>query len=671
MRARTFLTETGTPVALPAGTAARIGAGGQGQVFRSAINGEVLAIKLCRQLEEQRLIALQRLGLSCGPVATWPSQRLFHSRQGQRGDLAGYAMRCIESGRSVSAARLFNFEEIETLRRFTWRDAVLAGLRLAESVAQLHRHGVVIGDLNPENVLFEQQQAGPAQVGDWRAVLLDSDSFQIASEEGRFFCPVSRPPYTAPELIGTDFNSTWREPSSDAFALAVILYQLLLHDHPYDNALLAEEPELALTARIRRGLYPHAALPAAGLQPGPYRPAPAQINGAIDAAFRRSFSTLPALRPTAAEWALLLRTLHRQVVPCAKNRRHMHPEGQACLWCATEARLGQPLCRFSSAAPITKPARPTAGAAPTSIDAPESGVGSPTELVQLLHDTLQQARDLVERRAALIETVLQLEPVLAGISQPGNLQERSLQDRAVLARLQGVRQRFSRWLGHQQRVQQRQQLAEQLITLGAETVALREQQAKTLDQQRRRMLQALAQCDTGTFAERLPLHDPRRQAQRMGRQAAERSRGQWLRQQLEQQRLRDWRIEGFGEGRWQLLERHGLERGDQLYARIDQLTALQGIGPGLQQRLRRHLQAEVALLEARGSGAPRPEPDRSDLPRLLGADTLEQLSQQQTQLRRLDGDVAALAQAIEDLKQQLSERHQARQALLTQFESLF
>ena len=328
MKARTFFTETGASVTVPSGTAARIGAGGQGQVFRSERHGEVLAIKLCRQLEEQRLIALQRLGSRCGPVATWPSQRLFHSLHGQRGDLAGYAMRCIESGRSVSAARLFNFEEIEALRRFTWRDAVLAGLRLAESVAQLHRHGVVIGDLNPENVLFEQQQVGPGEASDWRAVLLDCDSFQIASEEGRFFCPVSRPPYTAPELIGTDFNRIWREPSSDAFALAVILYQLLLHDHPYDNALLAEEPELAVTARIRRGLYPHAALPAPGLQPGPYRPAPAQISAEIDAAFRRSFSSLPGLRPTAAEWALLLRTLH-----CSSDHPARQANDRCCSGC--------------------------------------------------------------------------------------------------------------------------------------------------------------------------------------------------------------------------------------------------------------------------------------------------------------------------------------------------
>jgi hypothetical protein len=46
----------------------------------------------------------------------------------------------------------------------------------------------------------------------------------------------------------------------------------------------------------------------------------------------------------------------------------------------------------------------------------------------------------------------------------------------------------------------------------------------------------------------------------------------WLQDQLAQQALRSWRIETFGEGRMALLVRHGLERGDQLLERIDQLT---------------------------------------------------------------------------------------------------
>ena len=220
MSQRAFITDDGLSVVLPPGHGARIGAGGQGQVFRSKLGGQPMAIKLCRQLDWQRLIALQRLEEQCGTIAILPRNRLYHCPDGQRGALAGYAMRCVERSSSVSAPRLLNFEEIGALQRFSWRDAVLAALLFAESVAQLHRHGLVIGDLNPENVLFEQQgdsrRRGPST---WRAVLLDSDSFQIACRDRRFHCPVSRPHYTAPELIGTDFARTWREPCASSCRL--------------------------------------------------------------------------------------------------------------------------------------------------------------------------------------------------------------------------------------------------------------------------------------------------------------------------------------------------------------------------------------------------------------------------------------------------------------------
>ncbi|NDG76016.1 MAG: hypothetical protein EBX49_12005, partial [Synechococcaceae bacterium WB8_1B_136] len=189
-------------------------------------------------------------------------------------------------------------------------------LLLAEAVAALHTEGVVIGDLNPENVLFSQA-ATPAG---WRAVLLDSDSFQIRSADGqRFHCGVARPLYTAPELVGCDLSRTWRELSSDHFALAVLVYQLLLHDHPYDNAINTAEPDLPIVDKIRRGLYPHAASVPAGLQPSPARPAPQEVSTALAEAFQRSFGLEPQLRPTAAEWVLLLRQLHRQVVPCNRT----------------------------------------------------------------------------------------------------------------------------------------------------------------------------------------------------------------------------------------------------------------------------------------------------------------------------------------------------------------
>ena len=89
--------------------------------------------------------------------------------------------------------------------------------------------------------------------------------------------------------------------------------------------------ELPVSEKIKRGLYPHAAIPIEGLSSAPCRPVPHQISEEIDAAFRRSFHPnrehlCCGLRPSAASWVALLRELHGQIVPCDHDRHHRSEE---------------------------------------------------------------------------------------------------------------------------------------------------------------------------------------------------------------------------------------------------------------------------------------------------------------------------------------------------------
>ena len=586
----TFFSDGGHTVTLTAHRSGRIGAGGQGQVFRAALAGRSVAVKLLRHPDGQRLRALQQLEPRCADCAALPQQLLFRQLPTGGAPLAGYAMRLIDPASSVSAVRLFNFEEISRLQRYSWHDAVLAALRLAEAVAELHSHGVVIGDLNPENVLFEQGQSA-AEPAILRAVLLDSDSFQIeAPGVQRHLCPVSRAPYTAPELIGCDFSRTWRQPASDAFSLAVLIHQLLLHDHPYDNAIHSEEPDLAVTARIRRGLYPHAAVIPAGLQASPFRPAPRQVSAELDRAFRRSFSAFPGLRPTASEWVLLLRQLHGQVVPCDRNPRHHHPRGRPCLWCELEQRLGQALCQFSPA-----PRRPPVAARPPS---PPLEPGSPAALLcERLEAQWAPARDLLGRREVLAEQLLQLEPHLSTLQQRHGREQDWLDAAALSRRLGSLRHRLGRWLGRRDRVEQREALVVALSALAQAAAGEVSQGAARLQRARLALLQDLADVDVAAVAAAAAhQQDPAELVVRALQRAEEQHVEQWLLEQLAAHTIRSWRVEGFGEGRLALLEQHGLVRGDQLYRHIDRITALPGIGKGLQHNLQLQLNAVVGQL---------------------------------------------------------------------------
>jgi len=650
-----FITDRGERLSLRLKPSDRLGAGGQGQVFRTSLGGNPVAVKLLRSVDVPRLEALRLLPPGCANHATLPQAVLHHWRNGARAEPAGYVMPCIAPESSLSAARLFNFDELQRLRRFTWRDAVLAALLLAEAVAALHAEGVVIGDLNPENVLFSQE-AAPAR---WRAVLLDSDSFQIRSADGqRFHCGVARPLYTAPELVGCDLSRTWREVSSDGFALAVLIYQLLLHDHPYDNAINPAEPDLPISDKIRRGLYPHAAVVPAGLRASPARPAPQEVSAKLAEAFQHSFGMDPQLRPTAAEWVLLLRHLHGQVVPCNRTPQHHHPKGKPCPWCAVERSIGQPICRF----PNTASPAPVAAAISTS--------NHWDELDHALRDAFrchhQRAVELLARREAIGQQLLESNQQLQALLNRHGGSGHWLNQAQLQRHRNSWRARLRGWFGEGGGGEIRRNAAEQLIQLANANSDLVHEHYRKLQQQRKDLQRQLSALDLSPLLKLTASADPTAVAETRLCEAASLRRDRWLREQLSREPLRSWQIEGFGEARLRLLESHGLFQGEQLRANIDRLRALPGIGAGLQQRLRVHLQGVVRRLET-SAGAAGIGPQREDLvllPELLALQNGEQ------QLQTISRAIVSLTGAIQGLQATIRERRSAMQAQLEAFETL-
>ena len=120
-----------------------------------------------------------------------------------------------------------------------------------------------------------------------------------------------------------------------------------------------------------------------------------------------------------------------------------------------------------------------------------------------------------------------------------------------------------------------------------------------------------------------------------------------------------------------LLEHHGLERGNQLLERIEQLTALPGIGRGLQQRLRQHLQAEIKRLQSQPDDAAPAEPVADAAELMLGASALARIQHHQQAIDQLQSEAAALAIAARELNQEIDFRLAQRDALLEAYRRLF
>ena len=651
-----YVTDSGERLKLRLKPNNRLGVGGQGQVFRATLAGVPVAVKLLRQVDISRIDALRQLPVACASHATLPQHLLYRWRRGSRAEPAGYVMPCIDPETSLSAARLFNFEELKLLKRFTWRDAVLAALLLAESVAALHADGVVIGDLNPENVVFTPAANAKAK---WRAVLLDSDSFQIrASASQCFYCRVTRPLYTAPELVGCDLSQTWRQASSDHFALAVLIYQLLLHDHPYDNAINTAEPDLSISDKICRGLYPHAKAAPAGLLASPARPAPQEVSFALAEAFQRSFGPDIQFRPSPAEWVLLLRDLYQQVVPCSRTEYHHHPRDKPCPWCAVERRIGQTICRFPNQGVVR----------------PVSSIGRAVHWEKLepsLRDAFQchyaRAVSMLDRRSVISQQLLQSDKDLQGLLNSHGGSGHWLDQTLLQRRVSSWSNQLRNWLGSEENAKTRSEVAERLSKSAHLNSDLVSTNCRNLQRKCQKLQRRLSALDTAPLLELTASDDPIVVAELRLAQKVSSHYETWLKAQLSIESLRSWQIEGFGDARLRLLENHGLSNGYQLRTHINRLKDLPGIGTGLQQRLRSHLDLVVRQLEASHPGGQ----FSSGQYELMRLDELLALQNGEHQLQVLNRDLKEFAGAMADLQSKITERQVEVQSLMKDFDALW
>jgi len=323
----------------------RLAAGGQGEVFTVSA-GQVFKRYFPATLDsdpslERRLRAVAGHAPAGwrepgGHLAlAWPAKVVLGD-----GRFAGFLMPAVDMAQTVGLHRITNPTDRRAAtgmtawaRGFTWEYLVRTAINLAGAVRVLHQGGVVIGDFNEANVRVWRHA---------RVTLLDCDSMQVtdpASGE-RFFCPVGRPEFTPPELLHADWRTTVRQPSSDLFALAVHVHQLLLEgEHPFRGLWrgTGDKPPVPELARAGTWAQREGGL----LSPRPAAVSPALLPPAITGMFRRAFedgAIDPGARPTALQWQNALTVLAGQLRRCDASRAHFYPVPHAaCPWCRHEA----------------------------------------------------------------------------------------------------------------------------------------------------------------------------------------------------------------------------------------------------------------------------------------------------------------------------------------------
>ncbi len=259
-----------------------LGDGGEAKVYAVNNNPDLVAkvyhpaatigrdsLTLQGQRKEQKLTTMINNAPpttdSDGKVAlAWPVDILKYYGGPHDGLMAGFTMRRIDMGQYKDIVNYYN----PSLRTRLNKDLARQGLRVPTNgddledllnvivrntltiLGNIHRLGYVIGDVNESNILVNYEG---------RVAFVDSDSFQVRDKGNGTVhrSPVGKEDFLSPRIIGLtgetcrldqcpsgkakgrhkkEFLCFDREAEDDGFAIAVILFKLLMNGaHPMDS----------------------------------------------------------------------------------------------------------------------------------------------------------------------------------------------------------------------------------------------------------------------------------------------------------------------------------------------------------------------------------------------------------------------------------------------------
>src|SRR5262245_6716581 len=208
----------------------KIGVGGEGEVYEVEDRLDLVAKLYHRRFSDEKaekLLVLSKLGTQrLRRISAWPVDVLLDKPEGK---IIGFVMDKIDYAEELHAlhsprSRLQKFPDA------SWRFLIYVAANVARAVAAVHDHDLIVGDLNPKNILVTRKAT---------IRLLDCDSFQVTAAGKTYRCEAGFPEYTPPELQGRPFKEIDRRPTHDWFGLAVVIFQLLfLGRHPFSGRFL-------------------------------------------------------------------------------------------------------------------------------------------------------------------------------------------------------------------------------------------------------------------------------------------------------------------------------------------------------------------------------------------------------------------------------------------------
>lgn len=215
----------------------KLAQGGEGSVFLTDVKGHVAKIYQSDKLTEDRYAKLS--AMLTKPIRTsgicFPVGLIYNSKS----EWVGYLMpeaKGFELGRSVFVPQLL----LAKFPGWTRKDTIELCLTILKKIKHLNDRRVILGDINPANILV----VSPKEV-----YFVDCDSYQVDG----YPCPVGTAHFTPPEIAGKDFKTFLRTQEMENFAIATLLFMIMLPGKAPYSAVGGSSP----AQNIKAGNFPY------------------------------------------------------------------------------------------------------------------------------------------------------------------------------------------------------------------------------------------------------------------------------------------------------------------------------------------------------------------------------------------------------------------------------
>lgn len=182
----------------------------------------------------KKLVALISKGLTFTGIC-FPEDIIVN----EKGEFLGYLMPKA-SGKNLAISAVGNNN-----KNYDRRNLINWCQKIAKKIEYLHKNNIIIGDLNPNNILLDLNNES--------IFFVDVDSYQFDD----YLCPVFTPRFLAPYLSKDIISKQKRSDLDDDYALAVLIFYILMQgQYPYVQSGLDDVDDYDMTQK--KGLFPYA-----------------------------------------------------------------------------------------------------------------------------------------------------------------------------------------------------------------------------------------------------------------------------------------------------------------------------------------------------------------------------------------------------------------------------